>query len=346
MKDIREVAKLAGVSIATVSNALNNPQRLSEKTLRRVLDAAAELNYYPNRMASNLAGSKSRMIGIVVPERFNHSHISSVQAMLSEMNRYGYSVLLLNAEKTPEGGLEAARRLIEYRVAGAIVSGMASVMRAEHIQRLIGSGVRVVTTRRTLELCDSVCGDMRGALREMAARLRELGHEELCIIAPPLYDGGQETDGGHDCARQALEIAREAGLACGEDNVIRSRDTSFEEGARIAREWTQNGRVMPTAVYVLHDRVAAGLASGLRRGGVRVPEEVSVIGSFGYEIGAYCDPPLDTIDTRDETLGRMAAQALIRRIEEPERPIEHLRYDAIYIQRQSVARPGRETKEQ
>lgn len=344
MKDIREVARLAGVSIATVSNAFNYPERLSEKTLRRVLSAAAEIGYYPNRMASSLAGSKSRMIGIVVPEFFNNSYIRSVQGVLAEMNRRGYSVLLVNAEKTREGGKEAVRRLIEYRVDGAIVSGMASVMRPEHIQRLMESGIPVVTARRTLDLCDSVRIDMQGALGEMMARLRELGHEELSVIAPPLREGWDEHEGGYDYVKPWIGFALQNGLSCDLARVTQIRDSSFEEGERIARMWLAEGRAMPTAVFVLHDRVACGLAAGLRRGGVRVPQDVSVIGCFGYEMAAYGDPPLDTIDTMDETLGRMAAQALLRRLEEPDRPPEHTRYDAAYIRRGSVAQ-ARRTKE-
>ena len=338
MKDIREVARLADVSIGTVSNAFNNPQRLSEKTLKRVLSAAAELNYYPNRMASHLAGSKSKMIGIVVPEIFNNAYVSSLQGILAEMNRVGYNVLLLNAEKTQEGGFDTARRLIEYRVAGAIVSGMASVVRPEHIKRMADSGITIVTTRRSLEMYDCVSGDARQALRDMAARLRELGHEALSVIVPPLHDGLIDESSRYAYVGPLIEIARDNALSCGRERVIFSRDASFEEGELIAREWIAQGGELPTAVCALHDRLACGLTAGLRQGGVRVPEDVSVIGCFGYEIGMFCNPPLDTIDTRDETLGRMAARALLRRIEEPDSPIVHERYDAVYVRRQSVAR--------
>ena len=345
MKDIREVARLANVSIATVSNAFNYPERLSEKTLRRVLNAAAELDYYPNRMASNLAGSKSKLIGIVIPEIFNNTYIRSVQGVMAEMNRYGYSVLLINVDKTPEGGLEAVRRLIEYRVAGAIVSGMASVVQPEHIRRLMDSGIRVVTTRRELELCDCVRGDLRNALGELMAHLRELGHEALSAITPPLPDTGYEHSDLDDYVQPWFGFARENGLRCDQKSIVKSRDASFEEGERIAREWIASGKELPTAVFVLHDRVACGLVAGLRRGGVRVPQDVSVVGRFGYEIAAYCDPPLDTIDTMDETLGRMAAQALLRRIEEPDRPFEHAHYDAAYVRRGSVTRARTKTEE-
>ena len=345
MKDIREVARLANVSIATVSNAFNYPERLSEKTLHRVLSAAAELHYYPNRMASNLAGSKSKLIGIVIPEIFNNTYIRSVQGVLAEMNRYGYSVLLINVDRTPEGGLEAVRRLIGYRVAGAIISGMASVMRPEHIHRLMDSGIHVVATRRKIELCDCVRGDMRSALGEMMTHLRKLGHETLSAVAPPLHDSGYEHTGRYDYVQPWLEFARENGLRCDLENIAQSRDSSFEEGERIAREWIASGREIPTAVFVLHDRVACGLVAGLRRGGVRVPQDVSVIGCFGHEIAAYCDPPLDTIDTMDETLGRMAAQALLRRIEEPDHPFEQTCYDAAYVRRESVARARQKTEE-
>ena len=338
MKDIREVARLADVSIATVSNAFNYPQRLSKKTLRRVLDAAAELDYYPNRMASSLAGSKSRLIGVILPEVFNSTYIKSLQGLVAELKRYGYSVILINAEKTREQGQEAVRQLIEYRVAGAVIGGMVSNVLEEDVVRLTDSGIHVVRTRKAFDMCDCVRGDMRGALTQMIAHLREMGHEAISVIAPLVYDSGYENGVSVDDVHPWLGLARENGLRCDEKDIVQSRDTSFEEGERIAREWLARGGEMPTAVFALHDRLACGLVAGLRRGGVRVPQDVSVIGRFGHEIAAYCDPPLDTIDTMDDTLGRMAAQALLRRIEEPDRPFEQTRYDAVYVRRGSVAR--------
>ena len=342
MNDIREVAKLADVSIATVSNAFNNPQKLSEKTLKRVFKAAKELDYYPNRMASGLAGNKkSRMIGIIVSDVFNISYIHIMKGIMDVVSKYGYTSLLFNANMDVEKEVEAARSLIEYRVAGVVITGTSVITRTDHISKMIDNGIAVVTTNRRFDLCDSAQTSMEKALVDMMRRLRDLGHTELGVVVPPLYDEKNERTSRYERLQMTIRVAEETGLSYDPANLTVSNSSAFEEGVRIAQEWVDQKRHIPSVVYVIHDRVASGLVTGLRRNGVRVPQDVSVIGSFAHEISQYCDPPLDTIDTKDEEMGNMAGQILLRRIEEPNHEIEHGRCEAVYVQRGSVARARR-----
>ncbi|MDO4357554.1 MAG: LacI family DNA-binding transcriptional regulator [Clostridia bacterium] len=340
MSDIREVAELARVSTATVSNALNAPEKLSPQTLENVLNAIRILDYRPNRMASALAGSKTKMIGVIISDIYHPNYARSFKAISEQLDKHGYSKLLMNSDMSLKGEVESANCFLEYQVDGVILKGTPAITEIHHIKKLCNNGIPVVTVGRQTSFCDSVNSYMNDALMDMFRHLESLGHREIGIMIPPIID-----DKGIPTSRFARlqlvsSLLQETSLEYAPENLLIGKNPSFEEGKRMIKLWLDRGRKLPTAIFVLHEYVALGVEAGLRDAGIRVPEDVSIIDCFGSEASNWGYPPLSTIDSFDDIQGEKAVELLLKRIEKPNTPFQNELINAAYIRRASVGAPN------
>ena len=306
----KDVAALAGVSTTTVSFVLNERAgaAISPATRDRVLAAAAQLGYHPHASARGLARGRSHTLGLVVRQ-------SPVQvaedALLAETLR----------------GLSAAARAAQYRVLveplGARDGTYAELIRSRGTDGLVVSGPRVddeelgalardgapVVIQGSLPGAGipSVDVDNVGAARKATAHLIELGHTVIgCITnAPFLYGSARERRDGY---RKALE---EAGIAVDESLVIEANFDAASGRRAMSRLLHRNDL---TAVFAASDVVAFGAMAAIREAGLRVPEDIAVVGFDDIPLAAYFDPPLTTVHLPAHDLGRAAGVALLDRI--------------------------------
>ena len=310
----QDVARLAGVSRTTVSFVLNNVPgvKISPETRQRVLEAARELDYYPTAAARSLASGKTQRIGLVLGEGRKRLAADAflptfLQGVTAAIHRRGYLLVLQMAEDVPT--YEAYARLIrEQQVDGLILSGP----RADDpvIARLEKEHFPLILHGR-LNGCSLPCVDvdnLAGAYRA-TKHLIELGHRRIAFIpnAPSFYSGTQERFTGY---KQALA---EHGLPFRPELVEQA--TFLPKTGQEAMERLLHLPQPPTAVFAASDVMALGAMNAIHAAGLRIPEDIAVVGFDDIFLASYALPPLTTVRVPAYGLGWTAATTLISVIE-------------------------------
>jgi DNA-binding LacI/PurR family transcriptional regulator len=307
---IADVASAAGVSKTAVSFAFNNPERLAQATLERVLGVAHDLGYTPHPAARALSRRRSGSIGILIPQRlsavFANPFLSELLQGFGELCEDHDLTLLLVPPL--DGSLESAIR--NASVDGFISLGLAP---DDHALEVIdGLGIPTVL----IDSGDSgvhpvVNVDDRGGAVAAANHLLELGHRRLAIIVlPPARAQRTNTP----TATRRLSGYRAAIEAAGAPEPLTvTAGISVAAGMR-AFESLPTGRQAPTGLLAMSDMVAIGVLSAAQAGGVRVPIDLSVVGFDDLPISAWTNPPLTTVHQPIVEKGRIAARLLIERM--------------------------------
>jgi DNA-binding LacI/PurR family transcriptional regulator len=329
---IKDVAREAGVSTATVSHVINKTKFVTDTTRQKVLRAIETCNYYPNVHARTLASGRSNIIGLLVSDIANPFFPELIKSVEAAAFERGYNVILLNTNYDAKRAADYVRRLIELKVAG--VALMTSEIHPPLIDELAREHVRVVfhNLGTAGEHMSNIRVDYAVGIEESVHHLVSLGHRKIAHIAGP----------GH--FRSAL-IRREAFL----DSIARhlpggpmpdiyEGDFKFEGGRRAACE-ILNSRPLPTAVIVSNDMMALGAMREFRAAGLVVPRDISVVGFDDISFAAFSEPPLTTICSPRMEIGRRAVEALMMTIERPDQPGIEIRIPTYLITRSSTAPP-------
>lgn len=299
---IKDVAREAGVSIATVSNALNNVDVLHPKTKEHVLQVAERLNYIPNQNGQNLRARESKAIGLFVSSMTGTFYGVLADSMHHACQKYGYELYIYITESSAT----LLSNLIGRRVDGAVV--LYEGIGADTIKKLDKARCPIVfldkeTTgpTRSSVLFDSLHEG------EMAANyLISLGHRNLMHVYG--FRGNYDSDHREKGFLRALEAA---GLPFPKENLLEGRferDAAFREMKRFLQE----GHTLPDAIFASNDLSAIGCMEALRDAGIRVPEDISIIGCDDIEVCELLTPPLTTIRTCFQHQGEIVIHELMR----------------------------------
>ncbi len=308
-----DVARLAGVSRTTVSFVLNNVPsvHISETTRRRVLEAAKVLDYHPHAVARSLARRQTRTLGLVLcqsPDRISADAFlpEVIRGISAVASRQGFAVLLQPVEDVHAPNAYAYL-VSEKRIDGIILSGPRSD--DQQLLRLHAQGFPIVLLGQLPGADFSfVDVDNVGGARMAVEHLIRLGHRCIGMItnAPLEYTAAQDRLTGY---RQALEAH---GLPF-DRSLVAYGDFSEQSGEMAMRQLlTLDPR--PTAVFVASDVVAFGAVSAIKAAGLRIPEDMAVVGFDDIPLARYIDPPLTTVRLPAATLGRKAAEVLLQRL--------------------------------
>ena len=298
------------MSKTAVSFAFNNPEKLGQATLERVLGVALELGYTPHPAARALSMRRSGTIGVLIPQGlsavFANPFLSELMQGLGELCEEHDLTLLLVPPL--DGSLEGAIR--RASVDGFISLGLGPGDRAlEVLDRLGISTVLVDSEGSTLHPAVNV--DDEGGARAAAEHLIELGHRELAVIVlPPTRSQVGNTPTAARRLAGYLAAIRKAGAP---DPTTITAGISVAAGMR-AFEALPKGTRRPTGVLAMSDMVAIGIMSAAASAGLRVPEDLSVVGFDDIPIAAWTSPPLTTVHQPIVEKGRVAARLLIQRM--------------------------------
>lgn len=304
---IKDVAREAGVSTATVSLVLNNKTgRVGEETCRRVLEVARRLNYSPNRQAQWLQSQESKWIALLVPDLKNSFYNQVASSALQTAIGYGY---ILTTWYLPEDAEE--RKAMVSLIRGGQFAGALVVSRRFDTLRdelLAGSSFPYVLLDESISEDGSaslITGDNELGGRLAARRFLEAGHRSFACITGP-----EDTPNSNRRLSGFLKELNENGILLRPEN-IRIGDYTAEGGYRAAKE-LQLGRF--TALFAFNDLTAIGAMRHFRESGLSIPEDISVIGYDHLVISDYLFPRLTTIDQNTEMIGRVGAEVLIELI--------------------------------
>jgi len=304
---MRDVAREAGVSVNTVSRALAGKPDVSPETRARVLEVAERLGYRPNKLARGLRSNKTFTLGVIVTDIANPFFAELVKGVEEAARGRGYSILLGDTGEDPAKEEAAIQVMMAERVDGLLITPVQSSRQA--LEEVMDSGFPVVLMGRyfpDLEAPFVVTDDVHGAIMAVE-HLIALGHEHIGHVAGPLHiSSARDRLLGY---RKALEAH---GIPLRDDYVLQGAVT-LEDGY-IAGKKLLKLNPLPTAVFAYSDFVAVGIMQAILEAGLRIPEDVSLVGYDDIVFSAYTKVPLTTIRIPKRKLGKEAVHLLISRL--------------------------------
>jgi DNA-binding LacI/PurR family transcriptional regulator len=300
---IKDVARAAGVSPATVSRALSAPERVSPDARERVRRAVASLGYAPNRAARGLITGRTGNLGLVVPDLANPFFAGVVKGVQARARDAGYSVFVADSDEDPSVETDLVRNLSK-QVDGIL---LCSARMTDDELRATAGETRLVVLNRRVDDIPAVTFDGLGGMRQAVAHLTALGHRRIA------YVGGPRTSWSH---RSRLDGLRTAIAGTGAEMVdIGSVQPHFSGGVAAADLVLAAGA---TAVIAYNDVVALGLISRFTARSVDVPGRISVVGFDDIAMSAMAHPPLTTVALPIALSGRTGVDLLLRVIDRPD----------------------------
>lgn len=311
---LMDIARRAGVSESTVSKALSNAPDISEATKKRITAIAEELHYVPNYRAQALAKSASRSVGVVVPSINRHYFAELVQHMKLRLQQEDYSVILCSTDKRPDLERAYLDKFKSGQVDGAILTYVIHRESMDSVIDLVDSGIPVsfvnaywpkVLGSELNKIPFVTFAYQEGGFRS-TTYLIDLGHRKIGYIGDHFYREVGLYEGRYEGFRQAMEAK---GLAIDHRYVFADCDSlnhGIEKGHQILELSDR-----PTAMLCMNDEVAIGLMHTLQNGGVRVPEDMSIIAADNIELSKFVTPALTTLQLPKKELGEKAAELLL-----------------------------------
>lgn len=330
MATMKQVAEKAGVSTSTVSHVINNTRAVSEDVRKRVLAVIQETRYVPSAVARSLKNDKTNSIGMMIPNNSNPYFAELIQGIEDASFKLGYNIILCNAYDDAKKQAAYLRVLMEKRIDGLILvdSGggddLAEILCAMPMPK-------VIVDREV----SGVDGDFIEADHErggyLATRyLIELGHKQIaCVTGPMHLVPSRDRVAGY---RRALQ---EAALAFRSEFLIHSDFTS--EGGFNAFQHLLQLPQRPSAIFAGNDLMAFGGMCAANEAGVRVPEDLSVIGYDDIALASYSTPRLTTMAQPKYEMGETIARVLVERIRGGHQPFRREMFTPVLVERQSTA---------
>lgn len=313
MPTIREVAQKAQVSYTTVSHVINNTRFVTEETRQRVLAAMAELSYRPNTLARALRRGETCTLGLILPDSANPFFAEVGRSIEEAAFEKGYNIILCNSEGNKDKELRYVKVLSEKQMDGIIF--MATGDETSSLHSLLEQDIPIVVVDRELpeiEMDLVLTNNWEGGYLA-TQHLIDLGHRRIACIAGPsfLTPSAQRVTG----YRQAL---LDSGLEYNENLVVQG-DFHPQTGWQGAQQLLMLPEP-PSAIFVCNDMMAIGVLSLAAAFGIRIPDELSVVGFDNIDLSAYTIPPLTTYAQPKTLLGQSAVSLLLERIQDRELP--------------------------
>lgn len=336
---LKDIAKKTGLSVATVSLALNKKEhRLSEKTIAVVRDAARELNYRPNQIAVGLITQRTKTIGLIVPDICNQFFAEIAKGAEAQCQEYGYNVILCNTNDHPDKDLDYMDVLLDRGVDG-IIFAMSANMGAGRVQRcrrlIEQSQTPVVLVDRAIDEfpVDSVLIDHELGGYLATRHLLELGHRSVgCITGPMSVQTAKQRFFGYIRALQEYQIPFYP------DRIV-------EGDYHTLSGYGQAGKLIEkrvTALFACNDLMAYGAYKRISEMGLRIPEDMSIVGFDDTSLSDIIMIPLTTIRQPIYEMGGTAVTRLLKKIGEPELKQESIVFKPELVIRHSTLAPSPE----
>jgi len=311
MTTLQQVAIRAGCSLATASRALNRNGNVSDRMVRRVRRAAAELGYKAIHSAAGRPGQRP-VVGVLIPSITNPIFASSLSSIQNRMLVAGHGVLIAQSNYDPAREADAVASLLNDRPTGLILTVCdpgTSVALTSSLPPTV-----LLNNLPTSLFPAAVTVDNRGAGRELTQMLIDLGHRRILFVSGD-FAASDRARRRHEGYRDAMIKDGIAPLEAVQIPFVNGYD-QLDLGAALVA-------ATPTAIIASNDLLALGVIGALRREGLSVPRDISVAGFDGIAIGRLMDPPLTTVEMPDASMGAAAASLLLD-IAENAAPARHL----------------------
>lgn len=329
---IYDIAKLAGVSTATVSKVLNQTGRISEITRKRILQISKEHNYHPSVVASALTGKKTFTIGLLIPDLANPFFAEVARNVEDRAHELGFNLVICNTDNDSNKEIKYIHLLRQKSVDGIIVA--TGVRNDEILNELIGQNIPIAVIAREMSVLTAstvLVDDFAGGY-SAASHLIQLGHRRIAIVAENLsVMSSSERVRGY---RHALE---EAGLSFDEKLVMVS-DFTVQGGKKAAKRLLGSAQP-PTAIFACNDLLAIGAMQAAKERNLAIPQQLSIVGFDNTILASITDPPLTTVAQPIKIMGHKVVDLITQEMNSDKTEIQRVVLLPQLIVRSSTSKP-------
>ena len=327
---IKDVARLAGVSISTVSRVINDSKPVTDEVKQRVLDVIKETGYVPNPLAWSLVTKKSNLIGVIIPEvsdSFVNEILNGVEAVAK---MYDYDILLVNTYSDKEQELDSIRLLKTKQVEGIVM--VSWILDEDHVNCMKESRIPAVYISKTARNFDlyTVSTSNENASYDMTKYLIDNGHKDIAFIMTSIDETILEKE-----RRTGYERALKDNNIEIKSELIKHGNTDYEGGYNSMKELLDNN-IIPSAAFVTGDEAAVGAINAIFDAGYSVPEDISVAGFNDTKLAKIYRPKLTTVFQPLFDMGAVSIRALIKLINGEELDDKKIELPYQIMERQSV----------
>jgi LacI family transcriptional regulator len=308
---LEDVARLAGVSTASVSRALNAPDLVSTVLRERILHAAQELKWVPNGAAKALASLRTRTVGVMIPTLSHQNFATLIEALQHDLAVAQYTLLLCCMDATAELRLQQSRTLVERGVECLVLVGEAhpdalfELLRSQNVPYVI-TYTRGHDPRHTCIGFDNYAASAR-----LTEHLLELGHRAFGMVA-------HESEGNDRIQQRMIAVQdtlAKSGIAIRPQHFVRVNSRHIASGREGMRKILHDERLRPTALICTNDYIATGAMIEAKVLGLEIPRDLSIVGFDDTDMSAHLDPPLTTVRIPSRKMGEEIAKYIIEYLE-------------------------------
>lgn len=327
MVTMYDVAKVAGLSVGTVSRFISGNGYVSRSAEHAIREAIERTGYVPNNAARSLTTKRSGLLGFITNDLTNPFTAQLAQSMALRASESNYSLLTAVTDGHEGRTLNTIKSVRSQQIDGLVVTPPESSAVKSYLEKLAYSGVPVVLVGMLLDArADRISSDTYSGARAAVDHLVELGHTRIAFVTRAPLAGFAR--GRH---RGYLDSLTEHGLPIRDELIIALDDT-----VGCLAQVTQRLASEATAVFAVNDKIALGILQEAYRLRVAVPEQLSVVGFDNIDLAGISSPPLTTVSQPTKEMGWAAADHLLARLADPDRPAQDLRLPCALIVREST----------
>lgn len=327
---MHDVAKEADVSIATVSRVINGNGGVSEKLVKRVNDAMKRLHYYPSTLARSFKIQQTMLIGVIVPLIDHPFYSRLAMAIEQKLFQHGYRAIICNSEEDETRERAYIEMLLRQRVEGFIINS--AVMSASYFHELEKLNIPYVLIDRNLPEaeCSKVLGDNSQGGYIGMEHLIQLGHKRIGVIGAPAHIEGMVRR-----IRGTRDALQDYGIENDPELLVTGDTQLFDMGYESAQKLLSLDDI-PTAIFALTDVTAVGVMHAVYEHGLKIPDDMSILGYDNIPIAQYMIPQLSTVEQPIIQMGETAVELLLNHINNPDHPIKKAVLQTKLILRQTT----------
>lgn len=308
---IKDIARELGISPSTVSRALKDHPDISPETKKAVNELAEKLNYQPNVVALSLRQSKTNTIGVVIPEIVHFFFSTVISGIEDVAYKAGYNVILTQSNESYQREITDIKALFNSRVDGMLIALSRETTNFDHIESMIAKGVSIVFFDRVYETKNTskvIVDDFSGA-KEATLHLIDQGCKRIAHLeGPPNLEITRQRLEGY------MEALKERNMPVDKSLIVSCPQGTIEEG-RVATEKLLSQATLPDGIFATNDPAAMGCMQAIKAKGLKIPDDIAVMGFSNWMFCSLMDPPLSSVDQPGFEMGQEAAKLLIRQIE-------------------------------
>jgi LacI family transcriptional regulator len=305
---MKHIAKKAKVSVVTVSRALNNRPDINPDTKKRILKIAHDLHYTADQLARGLVTRKTRTIGVLVPDNVDAFYAAVVQGIGDECRERGYGIFLWNTLDSADKELEYLQQAREKRTDGILLYPVQSDKRYLNALKQSPSPIVFLNRHTDDPLFDHVMNDNVHGAYLAVHHLIHKGHRNIVYVCAK-----QNSSTGEERIAGCRKAIAEAGISSDSLELLFCEE-SIESSYRLVKE-LMGRENRPSAIFMWDDRLAVSAMKAIHEMGLRIPDDVAIVGYDDIEIAAYMYPPLTTVHQPSHLIGETAARILLNKLE-------------------------------